>query len=98
MEVKIYRVEGLIFKTKILRNLKKKEGVLTKRKVIYKFTKELLGINENDVLERIYSLFGSAYKVKRNKIKILKIKEISENDVKDKNLKKFIEYIKNGKF
>jgi len=57
-----------------------------------------LGIDEKDVLERIYSLFGSAYKVKRNKIKILKIEEISENDVKDKNLKKFIEYIKNGKF
>ncbi|MGC9079125.1 MAG: 50S ribosomal protein L18Ae [Nanopusillaceae archaeon] len=96
MDVKIYRVEGLIFKTKIIRRPSKKEGVITKRKVVYKFRKELLGISEKDVLERIYSILGGNFKVKKNRIKILSIKEITEDQIEDKKLKKFIESIKNG--
>ena len=96
MDVKIYRVEGEINKIKVIRKPKKKEGVETKRKIKYRFVKEMLGTSEKDVLEKIYSLFGSVYKVKRNRIKILKIEEIKEEDIKDKNLKKFIELVKNG--
>ncbi len=95
MNVKIYRVSGVIEKVKILRYPRKKEGVITKRRVIYKFSKEILGVNEKDVIERIYSIFGSNYKVKRNKIKILEIKEIKEGEITDMSLKKMLEYIKN---
>ncbi len=96
MDVKIYRVEGEINKVKVIRKPKKKEGVETKRKIKYKFVKEMLGTSEKDVSEKIFSLFGSIYKVKRNRIKIIKIEEIKEEDVKDKNLKKLLELLKNG--
>ena len=96
MDIKIYRVIGEIHKVKIIRKHRKKEGIDTKRKIVYKFVREMLGTSEKDVLERIYSLFGSVYNVKRNRIKILKIEEIKEEDIQDKNLKKFIELVKNG--
>jgi len=86
---KIFRVEGIINKTVILRRAKK-EGVDTKAKITYRFSKEVLGVSKEDVLERILSFFGSVYKVKRKNIKILKIEEISEDQIKDKSLKKFL--------
>ncbi|MGC9133055.1 MAG: 50S ribosomal protein L18Ae [Nanopusillaceae archaeon] len=96
MDVKIYRVEGEIEKIKIIRRSRKKEGKITKRKIKYKFVKELLGTSEKDILEKLYSIFGSLYKVKRNRIKIIKIEEIKEEDIRDKSLKKLIELMKNG--
>lgn len=92
MDVKVYRIKGVIEKTKILHYPPKKEGVVTKRKVIYKFSKEVTAYNEKHALEKIYSIFGSVYKVKRNRIKVLEIKEISPEEVEDKQLKKLLEY------
>jgi len=86
---KIFRVEGIINKTVILKRARK-EGVDTKAKITYKFSKEVLGVSKEDVLERILSFFGSIYKVKRKNIKILNIEEISEDQIKDKSLKKFL--------
>jgi len=86
---KIFRVEGIITKTIIVRRARK-EGIDTKARVVYKFSKEILGVSKEDVLERILSFFGSVYKVKRKNIKITKIEEISEDQVKDKSLKKFL--------
>jgi len=86
---KIFRVEGIISKTIIIHKAKK-EGVDTKAKVTYRFSKEILGVSKEDVLERLLSFFGSVYKVKRKNIKITKIEEISEDRVKDKSLKKFL--------
>ncbi|RDD52143.1 50S ribosomal protein L18a [Nanoarchaeota archaeon NZ13-N] len=86
---KIFRVEGIIKKTVIL-NKAGKEGVDTKSKVIYKFGKEILGTSKEEVLERIYSFFGSIYKVKRKNIEIMKVEEINEEELKDKILKKFL--------
>jgi len=86
---KIFRVEGIINKTIILKKARK-EGIDTKAKVIYKFSKEVLGVSKEDVLERILSFFGGIYRVKRKNIKILKIEEISEDQIKDKSLKKFL--------
>ena len=47
------------------------------------FTKELRAINEEDIYEKIYSIFGSKHRIKRNQIKIDSIEEIAEDDVED---------------
>ena len=47
------------------------------------FTKELRAINEEDIYEKIYSLFGSKHRIKRNQIKIDSIEEIAEDEVED---------------
>jgi len=86
---KIFRVEGIINKTVIVHKARK-EGINTKAKITYRFSKEVLGISKDDVLERILSFFGSIYKVKRKNIKITKIEEVPEDQIKDKSLKKFL--------
>lgn len=90
MNKKIFRVKGRIIKKYVLHKAKK-EGKDTKRKIIYNFEKELTGVSKEDVLEKIYSFFGSIYKVKRNNIKIDEITEISPSEVKNRDLKKFLE-------
>lgn len=47
------------------------------------FTKELKAINEEDIYEKIYSIFGSKHRIKRNQIKIDSIEEIAEDEVED---------------
>ena len=47
------------------------------------FTKELRAINEEDIYEKIYSIFGSKHRIKRNQIKIDSIEEIAEAEVED---------------
>ena len=47
------------------------------------FTKELKATNEEEIRERIYSEFGSKHHIKRNKIKIEDITEISADEVLD---------------
>jgi large subunit ribosomal protein LX len=54
------------------------------------FTKELKAIDENDIKERIYSDFGSKHGIKRNKIIIEEIKEISKDEVNDPIIKSLI--------
>ena len=54
------------------------------------FTKELKAIDENDIRERIYSDFGSKHGIKRNKIIIEEIKEISKDEVNDPIIKSLI--------
>lgn len=55
------------------------------------FTKELKAINENDIQEKIYSDFGSKHGIKRAKVIIEEIKEISEDEVQDPIIKSLIE-------
>jgi len=86
---KIFRVEGIINKTIIVHRARK-EGIDTKAKVTYRFSKEIIGVSKEDVLERLLSFFGSIYKVKRKNIKIIRIEEISEDQIRDKSLKKFL--------
>lgn len=88
---RIFRIKGVISKIKIVREPIAKEGVITKKKVLFNFEKEVPAYDEKHALEKIYSLFGSVFKVKRTQIKILEIKEISKEEVKDKKLRKFIE-------
>ncbi|WP_423793101.1 50S ribosomal protein L18Ae [Methanocaldococcus indicus] len=72
MEVKIFRVEGEV----------RKKG---KQPLVFK--KELRALNEKDALEEIYSKFGGLYKVKRTRIIIKSIKEISPEEVTDPMVK-----------
>jgi large subunit ribosomal protein LX len=55
------------------------------------FTKELKAINENDIQEKIYSDFGSKHGIKRAKVIIEEIKEISKDEVQDPIIKSLIE-------
>ncbi len=47
------------------------------------FTKELRAIKEDDIYEKLYSIFGSKHGIKRNQISIDSIEEISEDEVVD---------------
>ncbi|ADC46254.1 ribosomal protein LX RplX [Methanobrevibacter ruminantium M1] len=47
------------------------------------FTKELRAIKEEDIYEKLYSIFGSKHRIKRNQIKIDSIEEISDDEVED---------------
>ena len=47
------------------------------------FTKELRAINEEKKKKKIYSIFGSKHRIKRNQIKIDSIEEIAEDEVED---------------
>jgi large subunit ribosomal protein LX len=47
------------------------------------FTRELKATNEKEIKEKIYSEFGSKHHIKRNKVKIENITEISEDEVLD---------------
>ena len=41
------------------------------------FTKEFKAVKEEDIEEKIYSVFGSKHRINRNQIKIESIEEIS---------------------
>jgi len=66
-------------KTKIFRI----QGKFMMGKRFKPFTKELKATNEEDIKEKIYSDFGSKHGIKRTKIVIEDIKEISEDEVQD---------------
>jgi len=74
MKTKIFRIQG---KFMIGNSLKP-------------FTKELKAINEEHIREKIYSDFGSKHGIKRNKIIIEEIKEISKDEVQDSVVKALI--------
>lgn len=74
-------------KTKIFRI----QGKFMVGKSFKPFTKELKAINEEDIQEKIYSDFGSKHGIKRNKIIIEEIKEISEDEVQDPIIKALVE-------
>ena len=48
-----------------------------------KFTRELLALNDEQALERIYSEFGSRHKLKRNQINIEDVAEIKPEEITD---------------
>ncbi len=75
MRTKIFRIQGKFMMGKSFKS----------------FTKELKAINEEDIQEKIYSEFGSKHGIKRSKISIEEIKEISEDEVLDPIIKALIE-------
>jgi large subunit ribosomal protein LX len=54
------------------------------------FTLELKATNEEEIMEKIYSEFGSKHHISRNQIKIGDIQEISPEDVQDPLIKSMI--------
>ena len=45
------------------------------------FTKEFKAVKEEDIEEKIYSIFGSKHRINRNQIKIESIEEISADEM-----------------
>ena len=74
MQTKIYRVKGKF----------------VMGSDVQVFTKELKSFNEEQIYEKIYSLFGSKHGINRNKISIDEIKEISADEVIDPIVKSLI--------
>ncbi len=75
MKTKIFRIQGRFM---MGNNLKP-------------FTKELKAINEEDIKEKIYSEFGSKHHIRRSKIIIEKIDEITPEEVQDPLIKTLLE-------
>ena len=74
MQTKIYRVKGKFIMGSD----------------VQVFTKELKSFNEEQIYEKIYSLFGSKHGINRNQISIDEIKEISADEVIDPIVKSLI--------
>ncbi|MDD5959780.1 MAG: 50S ribosomal protein L18Ae [Methanobrevibacter wolinii] len=74
MQTKIYRVKGKF----------------VMGSDVQVFTKELKSFNEEQIYEKIYSLFGSKHGINRNQISIDEIKEISADEVIDPIVKSLI--------
>jgi large subunit ribosomal protein LX len=47
------------------------------------FTKEVIGEDENNVTEQVYSRLGSKHRVKRAKIQISEVTQIKEEEIID---------------
>ena len=47
------------------------------------FTKEFRAIKEEEIYEKLYSIFGSKHGIKRNQIKVDSIEESTEDEVLD---------------
>ena len=66
-------------------------GIMSKKgKDPLYFKKEYKALKPEDALEILYSEFGGRYKVKRSRIKILNVEEISPEEVTDPVLKKIV--------
>ncbi len=94
-EKKIFRIIGMIRKRKLIRKKEKKEGIEVYKLIVQPFSVEVVAIKPEDALEKIYSNFGSRFKVKRTQIKIEKIEEISPEEAKDPIIQKLFLSINN---
>ncbi len=71
-EVKIFRINGEI----------KKPNYATP------FKKEILSVSDQNAVERVYKEIGSKHRVKRFQIRILKVEQISLEEVTDPVVRK----------
>ena len=67
MEIKIFRVEGII----------------TKPNYIMPFSKDIRALKSEDAVEKVYTDLGSQHKAKRFHVKINSVKEISLEETED---------------
>jgi large subunit ribosomal protein LX len=72
--MKIFRVTGKIYKP----NLKTD------------FVREMLADKPKDAEERVYAEIGSRHRVKRCHMKVLKVEEVSAEEIKNPILKKMV--------
>ncbi len=73
-DVKIYRVEGLMLISH------------DRFPTWQKFTKEVRALTPEQAIEYVYSVLGSNHKLRRKHIKILSVKEIPLEEVKDRKV------------
>lgn len=73
--MKIYRIEGRFLMGKIWQP----------------FSKEVIGNDENEAKERLFSILGSRHRVKRRMIKVEAIREVSKEEIEDPVIKYLVE-------
>jgi len=73
--MKVYRISGKFLMGKIWQP----------------FSKEVIGNDENEARERLFSILGSRHRVKRRMIKIDNIKEVSKDEIEDPVIKYMVE-------
>ena len=73
-EVKVFRVIGRIMKPNYMTE----------------FRKEIRALKPEEAVERVYKEIGSKHKAKRVHIKVLKVDEISAEEVTDPAVKKLV--------
>ncbi|MFP4001157.1 MAG: 50S ribosomal protein L18Ae [Thermoplasmata archaeon] len=56
-----------------------------------RFSKEVVSENEEEAIDKIYSLFGSKHRVKRTNIEIYDTEKVDEEDVEDNLIQEKIE-------
>jgi len=56
-----------------------------------RFSKEVISEDEEDAIEKVYSLLGSKHRVKRTNIRIYDTEEVDEDEIEDDIIKEKIE-------
>ena len=60
-------------------------------KIRQPFSKEVIGNDENEAKERLFSILGSRHRVKRRMIKVEAIREVSKEEIEDPVIKYLVE-------
>jgi len=65
-------------------------GEIRKPNLETPFKKEIVAIKREHAVEKVYAELGSRHRVKRFQIKILKVEEVSPEDIENPMLKKLV--------
>ena len=65
-------------------------GEIRKPNLETPFKKEVVAVKRDHAIENVYAQLGSRHRVKRFQIKILKVEEVSPEDVENPMLKKLV--------
>ena len=60
-------------------------------KIRQPFSKEVIGNDENEAKERLFSILGSRHRVKRRMIKVEAIREVRKEEIEDPVIKYLVE-------
>jgi len=70
----------------------KVKGKFYMKKVWHPFSKEIVSSSKTKAKEKVLSIIGSNHRVKRNKIKIDELKEVSLDEVENPVVKYLVEH------
>jgi len=65
-------------------------GKITKPNYISEFRKEIRALKPEEAVERVYKEIGSKHRAKRVHIKVLKVEEISTEEITDPVVRKLV--------
>jgi large subunit ribosomal protein LX len=65
-------------------------GEIRKPNLETPFKKEVVAVKRDHAIENVYAQLGSRHRVKRFQIKILKVEEVSPEDIENPMLKKLV--------